>query len=162
MRTRISTIAPRATLLLALSALQCAERIPEPVAVPSVPHISWLISSQQQDRDEQTICQSNPRTECVIRVGGTDTRLLATVHLFLHPSSVDTKYVGTMRVEFLNGSAAEAHDTRIDSDREAGRAVRLSTSASPDRSRPSRAPMQSQSYWRRRRRPSKRADAIFA
>lgn len=44
-----------------------------------------------------------------------DTRLLATVHLYLHPSSVDTKYVGTMRVEFLNGWPAEAHDTRINS-----------------------------------------------
>lgn len=42
MRTRISTIAPTATRLLALTALPCAERIPEPVAVPSVPHISGL------------------------------------------------------------------------------------------------------------------------
>jgi hypothetical protein len=39
---------------------------------------------------------------------------MATVHLYLHPSVTQTKYVGTMQVGFLNGSA-EPHETRVNS-----------------------------------------------
>lgn len=39
---------------------------------------------------------------------------MVTVHLYLHPSTVQTKYVGAMQLGFLNGSA-EPHETRVNS-----------------------------------------------
>lgn len=114
--------APQTCLLTSMSVLalfvtaSCAERIPEPVVVPSVSHISWLIASQTREGQERTVCQSDPRTDCVLSAGTADTPAFATVHLYLHPAkSQETKYSGTMQVGFMNGSSAEPHDTTINS-----------------------------------------------
>ena len=112
MREPVSRILCAALLSIAVGG--CAERIPEPVVVPSVPHISWLIASHQGDGNEQVVCQSDPRTDCILPVGSANTRRMATVHLYLHPSAIETRYVGTMRVGFMNGSP-EPHDTRVNS-----------------------------------------------
>ena len=94
----------------------CAERIPDPIVEPTVPHISWLVEVQTASGQERTVCQSDPRSECVLPASTADNRTFATVHLYLHPvKSGETKYSGTMRVGFLNGTAAEAHDSRVDS-----------------------------------------------
>lgn len=62
------------------------------------------------------MCQSDPRTDCVLSAGTADTPAFATVHLYLHPAkSQETKYSGTMQVGFMNGSSAEPHDTTINS-----------------------------------------------
>lgn len=124
---RDSRSAPQTWLLTSLSVLavlvtgSCAERIPEPVLVPSVPHVSWVIASQTREGQERTICQSDPRTDCVLSAGLPDAPAFATVHLYLHPAKrQETKYSGTMQVGFMNGSAAEAHDTNINSTVKAG------------------------------------------
>jgi len=111
-REPVSRIA--CAVLLSIASGACAERIPEPAVVPSVPHISWLIASHEGNGNEQVVCQSDPRTECVLPVGSGETRRMATVHLYLHPSGIETRYVGTMQVGFMNGSP-EPHDTRVNS-----------------------------------------------
>lgn len=94
----------------------CVERIPEPVVVPPLPHVSWLIASQTREGQERTICQSDPRTDCVLSTGAANAPAFATLHLYLHPAkSQETKYTGRMQVGFMNGSAAEPHDTKINS-----------------------------------------------
>ena len=104
-----------ATVLIG-SCASCAERIPEPVVVPTVPHVSWLIAVQTPSSEERTVCQSDPRNECILPVSTVDKRTFATVHLYLHPvKSGETKYSGTMRVGFMNGAASEPHDSKVDS-----------------------------------------------
>ena len=39
---------------------------------------------------------------------------MATVHLYLHPSTVETKYIGIMSVELFNDSGAEPHESKVD------------------------------------------------
>lgn len=63
---------------------------------------------------EQLLCQSDPRTSCVIPVSTPTAKRLATVHLYLHPSSGDTKYSGAMRVGFFNGSETAVHESKVD------------------------------------------------
>ena len=114
-----ATPMPRVLALMAVlisSCAACAERIPEPVVVPTVPHVSWLIAVQTPNGQERTVCQSDPRNECGLPASTPADRTFATVHLYLHPvKSGATKYSGTMRVGFLNGSAAEPHDSKLDS-----------------------------------------------
>jgi len=102
--------------VLMASCAACAERIPEPVVVPTVPHVSWLVAVQTASGQERTVCQSDPRSECVLPASTADDRTVATVHLYLHPvKSGETKYKGSMRVGFMNGAAAEPHDSKVDS-----------------------------------------------
>ena len=104
------------TSILISSCTACAERIPEPVLIPTVPHVSWLIAVQTPNGQEQTVCQSDPRDECILPASTSANRTFATVHLYLHPvKSGETKYSGTMRVAFMNGAAAEPHDSKVDS-----------------------------------------------
>jgi hypothetical protein len=117
-KTTVTAAAGRARLVAAftllVTACGCAERIPEPVIVPSAPHISWLIAVHSGNDNEQTVCQSDPRTDCVLVSATAGARRMVTVHLYLHPSTVQTKYVGAMQLGFLNGSA-EPHETRVNS-----------------------------------------------
>lgn len=93
----------------------CAERIPEPTVVPTVPHVTWTIASEGQDERERIVCQSDPRTDCVMAASAKDRRMLAIVHLYLHPAAVETKYVGSIQVGFLNGSSNDRHEAKVDS-----------------------------------------------
>ena len=98
------------------SCAACAERIPEPIVIPAVPHVSWLVAVQTPNGGERTVCQSDPRNQCVLPASTSENRAFVTVHLYLHSvKSGETKYSGTMRVGFLNGNAAEPHDSKVDS-----------------------------------------------
>jgi hypothetical protein len=100
----------RAALVLAILFLLsgCAERVPEPVLVPhDVPHISWNIhSGDAEDATPDVICQSDPRTACVVPASREGRKVLATVHMFYHPAATETKYAGTVDVGFFD----EVHD----------------------------------------------------
>ena len=123
MRRQNPIVALALTLQWAWIASGCADhRVPEPLEVPSTAHISWLITTHRQEGgEEETVCQSDPRAECVVRAEGEKGGKLATVHLYLHPAPVDTRYQGTMRLEFLIGARGEAGDMRIDATVERGR-----------------------------------------
>jgi len=52
--------------------------------------------------DREFVCQSNPRSECVVPVDRADARVLAHVHVYYHAASTDTTYTGSIRIGFFD------------------------------------------------------------
>lgn len=100
-------------LMSCLAAFGCAEHVPEPVLVPQgVPHISWEIQRGTRDNaDQDFVCHSDPRTECVIVVSGEKEDVFATVHVYYHPAATPTRYTGSVEMGFFDG-ATESHTFR--------------------------------------------------
>jgi hypothetical protein len=90
--------------LLSLIALGCAKRIPEPAGGHTdSPHVGWVImSGDAENPDRDFVCQSTPRTECVVPVDRPDERVLGHVHLYYHAGSTETKYTGSIRIGFFD------------------------------------------------------------
>ena len=92
----------------------CGRKVPEPVPHPPSPHISWEIKVGDQDNPDKTsVCKSDPRSECVVPATTPGRQALATVHVYFHPATVETKYSGSVQVGFFEGSPA-AHELKID------------------------------------------------
>jgi hypothetical protein len=100
MRTVIVT-----ACVLTVIAAGCARRIPEPVGGRTdSPHVGWVIMSGDADNsDRDFVCQSNPRSECVVPVDRPDARVLSHVHLYYHPAAAETKYTGSILIGFFGG-----------------------------------------------------------
>ena len=109
----------------------CADRIPEPIVIPTTPHISWVITTEDSPANEEEVCRSDPRSPCVLPASAADTKRFATVHLYLHPATTDTKYTGTMHVKFFSGAESKGHEQKIDTTIKAG-APRYSISTTAD------------------------------
>jgi hypothetical protein len=94
--------------LLIMIATGCAKRIPEPVGGHTdSPHVGWVIMSGDADNpDRDFVCQSTPRTECVVPVDRPEARVLAHVHLYYHSAAAETRYTGSIRIGFFD----EAHE----------------------------------------------------
>ena len=86
----------------------CAKRPPEPSgAAPGGPYISWIIMSGDRDNpDQEFVCQSSPRTDCIIPVSRPDAQVFSDVHFYYHGAGAETKYTGSIDVGFFQGSAA--------------------------------------------------------
>ena len=86
----------------------CARHVPEPaMAMPGTPHVSWIIMSGDRDNpDREFVCQSEPRTECVVPVSRTDAQVFSDVHIYYHGAGAETRYMGSIRIGFFNGSPA--------------------------------------------------------
>ena len=82
----------------------CATHVPEPaVSIPGTPHVSWIIMSGDRDNpDREFVCQSEPRTECVVPVSRPDARVFSDVHIYYHGAGAETKYTGSIQVGFFN------------------------------------------------------------
>ena len=93
-------------LVLMLSAPGCAQRIPKPVAgAKDSPHVGWVIMSGDTDNsDRDFVCQSNPRSECVVPIDRPDARVLSHVHLYYHPAAGETKCTGSVRIGFFESA----------------------------------------------------------
>jgi hypothetical protein len=93
-------------LLLMVIATGCAGREPRPEPVEghtAAPHIGWVImTGDAENPDRNFVCQSAPRTECVVPVDRPDARVLAHVHVFYHPAATETKYTGAIRIGFFD------------------------------------------------------------
>ena len=91
-------------VLCCLGVFSCAEHVPEPVLVPQgVPHISWEIQRGTRDNtDQEFVCHSDPRTDCVIAVTGSKEEVFATVHVYYHPAATPIRYVGSVEVGFFD------------------------------------------------------------
>ena len=100
MRTVIVTVC----VLIVITA-GCAGRIPKPAGGPKdSPHVGWVIMSGDADNsDRDFVCQSSPRSECVVPVDRPDARVLSHVHLYYHPAALETKYTGSVRIGFFDG-----------------------------------------------------------
>ena len=70
-----------------------------------------MLSSESQAGTERLVCRSDAPDPCVLTIPADRKPLLATMHVVLHPTPADTRYMGTMRVGF--GGAA--YDTKVDS-----------------------------------------------
>lgn len=97
----------------AIFAVACAKRVPEPPTVrQDQPHVSWQIRSGPTG-DENTVCQSDTPTNCLLAATTAQRRSMATIHLYLHPTLVDTTYRGTMSVGFFDEATPGAHQTNV-------------------------------------------------
>jgi hypothetical protein len=96
-RARLSVLC----VVLAMTA--CAQRAPRPVGPPGTPRLGWVIMHGDADNpDREFVCQSAPRTECVMPASRPDARVFGHVHFYYHSATVDTRYAGTIRVGFFN------------------------------------------------------------
>jgi hypothetical protein len=101
-------------LSIAMVNAGCAKSVPEPAPHPTTPHISWEIKVGDGDNPDKTsVCQSDPRSQCVVPASTPDHQVFATVHLYFHPATVETKYSGTVQLGLFEGSPA-AHELKID------------------------------------------------
>jgi len=93
-------------VILIVIAPGCARRVPERAGGPKdSPHVGWVIMSGDADNsDRDFVCQSNPRSECVVPVDRPDARVLSHVHLYYHSASAETKYTGSVRIGFFDGA----------------------------------------------------------
>ena len=96
-----------ATMAAVLSAT-CAKRVPEPAGVArGTPHISWIIMSGDRDNpDQEFVCQSDPRNDCVLPASRPDEQVFSDVHFYYHGAGAETKYTGAIEVGFFQGSPA--------------------------------------------------------
>jgi hypothetical protein len=61
------------------------------------------MSGSHSDADSDFVCQSNPRTECVLLLGDADTELFSNTHFYYHGAGGETKYSGSVQLRFLHG-----------------------------------------------------------
>src|SRR6185295_20388622 len=97
-----------AVAIAAVLASTCARPVPKPAGVaPGTPHVSWVIMSGDGDNpDQEFVCQSEPRSDCVIPVSRPDTQVFSDVHFYYHGAGAETKYTGAIDVGFFQGSPA--------------------------------------------------------
>jgi hypothetical protein len=93
-------------LLVAVLTSTCARRVPEPTGVaPGALHISWVIMSGDGDNpDQEFVCQSNPRNDCVLSASRADAQVFSNVHFYYHGAGPETKYAGSIDVAFFQGT----------------------------------------------------------
>ena len=60
------------------------------------------MSGDADNPDRDFVCQSNPRSECVVPVDRPEARVLAHLHVYYHPASTETKDTGSIRVGFFD------------------------------------------------------------
>ena len=93
-----------ATIIVLTSA--CARRIPEPTGVaPGTPYVSWVVmSGDRENPDQDFVCQSDPRNECVVPVSRADAQIFSNVYFYYHGAGAETKYQGSIQIGFFRGS----------------------------------------------------------
>jgi hypothetical protein len=84
----------------------CMMRVPAPSGgPPGTPRVGWVIMAGDRDNpDREFVCQSNPRTACVMFASRPDSQTFSAVHFYFHSAATDTKYTGTIQIEFFEGS----------------------------------------------------------
>ena len=87
--------------------LGCAERIPpRPAGAPGAALVGWVImAGDRENPDQDFVCQSSPRDECVLPVSRPDQRAFAHVHLYFHPAAADVRYTGSVQIGFFESAA---------------------------------------------------------
>ena len=100
------------TTVVVLLTSACAKRVPEPTGVaPGTPHISWVIMSGDRDNpDQDFVCQSDPRNDCVVSASRPDGQVFSDVHIYYHGAGAETKYAGSMQIGFFRGNAESSRN----------------------------------------------------
>jgi hypothetical protein len=105
-------------IILGWSALlgACGGRVPpRPAGAPDAAAVGWVImAGDRENPDQQYVCQSSPRDECVIPVSRPDRAVHAHVHLYFHPAAVDARYTGAIQIGFFNRPAEIKPDVAVE------------------------------------------------
>ena len=84
----------------------CAGGVPRPEPVgghPESPHLGWVImTGDRENPDREFVCQSNPRTECILPADRPDQRAMVHLHVYYHGAPTETKYTGSIRLGFFS------------------------------------------------------------
>jgi hypothetical protein len=94
----------------------CGMRVPQPAgALRGTPAVSWVVMAGSRDNpDAQFVCQSDPRTACVLTASRPNAQVWSSVYFYYHGIGADVKYTGTIRVGFFEGPATELHEVHPD------------------------------------------------
>ena len=87
----------------------CAHRMPAPTTgPPGSPRVGWVIMTGDRDSpDHDFVCQSNPRSECVVPHSQPDGEVFSHLHFYFHPASTDMRYSGSIRLGFFKDRSQE-------------------------------------------------------
>src|SRR5258708_3614498 len=99
MRIRFLTV----VTLVASIGSACAQRVPGSAGVaPGTPHISWVLMFGDRDNaDREFACQSEPKSECIVRASTPADQVYSDIHFYYHGTGADTKYEGTKSLSYL-------------------------------------------------------------
>ena len=101
----------------------CAHRMPAATGgPPGSPRVGWVIMAGDRDTpDQDFVCQSNPRSECVLPHSRPDNQVFSHLHFYFHPASTDMRYGGSIRLGFFTNSSYELKpDLTVEAGDEAG------------------------------------------
>jgi len=107
---------PQRLVLVSIAAAMftstCARRVPEPIGVaPGTPYVSWVIMSGDRDNpDQDFVCQSNPRNDCVVPVSRPDAQVFSDVHMYYHGAGAERTYAGSIQIGFFRGTAESSQN----------------------------------------------------
>ena len=92
----------------------CASRVPHQVGGQrGMPHLSWVVMAGDRDNpDAEFVCQSDPRTDCVLTASRPNAQAWAIVYLYYHGVGEEIRYTGAIQIGFFAGPATEAHEVR--------------------------------------------------
>jgi hypothetical protein len=120
----------------------CGKRVPLPAAPgPSgTPHVGWVIMVGDRDNpNREFVCQSDPRTACVLPVSRPDGQVFTDVHFYFHPAKTEATYRGTILIPFFEGSTP--HELKSNVTVKQGEAIANSSVSGIVPSKPGTYPM---------------------
>jgi hypothetical protein len=92
-----------ATVAIVLLTTACAKRVPSATGTPpTVPRLGWVIMRGDRDNpDAEFVCQSEPRTDCVLPQSRPGQETHTEVHFYFHSAVTDSTYTGRIEIGFL-------------------------------------------------------------
>ena len=83
----------------------CGKRVPQASGLaPGTPHVTWIIMSGDRDNpDQDFVCQSAPRNDCVIGASKPDAQVFGKVYFYYHGAGSETRYEGPIEIGFFQG-----------------------------------------------------------
>lgn len=98
------------TTLAAVLGSTCVRSVPKSTGIaPGTPHVSWVFMTGDRDNpDQDFVCQSYPRNDCVMQVSRHDAEVFSHVYFYYHGAGGETKYQGPIDIGFFQGSP-ESH-----------------------------------------------------
>jgi hypothetical protein len=100
-------------IVIQVLASACGKRVPgpPPTAVAGVPRVGWVIMvGDADDPNREFVCQSEPRTECVMPPSLPAEQRFTDVHFYFHPGTADTKYTGKIQIGFIGEDRSKPHE----------------------------------------------------
>ena len=93
----------------------CARRVPEQSGIArGTPYVSWIImSGDRGNPDQEFVCQSVPRNDCVVPASRADAQVFADLHVYYHGGRGAIRYAGPIQIGFFRGNGGPPHNANI-------------------------------------------------